>query len=61
VIENAKFEMPNLPKGAFDKITKLEMRLYNFGKDQRRTGRTSQDDFSDCLKRFAANKKIIEE
>jgi len=52
-LEIGKFEFRVLPSGAFDKLTDLEKRLNNFGKDKRRTGRTSHDDLEDCLKRFA--------
>ena len=52
-VEIAKFEFNHLPAGAFDKLSEMEKRLEKSGKDQRRIGRTSQDDFFDCLKRFA--------
>lgn len=35
-----------------DKLNELEERLTEFGKDKRRTGRTSQDDWWDLIKRF---------
>ena len=38
--------------GLFSKLEKLEVKLENFGKDNRRRGRTTQDSFTDCLKRF---------
>jgi hypothetical protein len=38
--------------GLFDSLEKLELKLEKFGKDKRRTGRTSMDDFSDLLKRL---------
>jgi hypothetical protein len=37
-----------------DRLNDLELRLEKFGKDQRRTGRTSQNDWSDLIKRFAS-------
>jgi len=37
-----------------DKLNDLEERLEEFGKDKRRTGRTSQNDWSDLIKRFAS-------
>lgn len=37
-----------------DKLNELEDRLEEFGKDKRRTGRTSQNDWSDLIKRFAS-------
>lgn len=40
-------------EGLFEKLIALELRLDNEGKDRRRTGRKSQDDFDDVLKRFA--------
>ena len=40
--------------GLTSKINSLEMKLENFGKDKRRIGRTSQDDWSDLMKRFAS-------
>ena len=39
----------------FEALEVLEKKLDYFGKDRRRIGRTSQDDFSDLLKRFAAD------
>lgn len=42
-----------VPEGLFNKLEDLENRLENLGKDKRRTGRTSQDDFNDLLKRFS--------
>jgi hypothetical protein len=52
-MEIAKYEFNHLPDGAFSKLSALEKKLEIFGKDQRRTGRTTQDDYSDCLKRFS--------
>ena len=40
--------------GLFSKLENLEVKLENFGKDKRRTGRTSQNDWSDLMKRFAS-------
>lgn len=51
----AKHELNTLSFKVFDKFTELENNLEVFGKDKRRTGRTSQDDFNDCLKRFASS------
>ena len=39
--------------GLFNNLEDLELRLANFGKDKRRNGRTSQNDWQDLLKRFA--------
>lgn len=41
-----------LASEAFRKLTSLEEKLEEFGKDKRRTGRTSQDDWSDLMRRF---------
>jgi hypothetical protein len=37
----------------FESMEKLEMRLDQFGKDKRRTGRTSQNGWGDLLKRYS--------
>lgn len=37
----------------FNKLIDLQHKLETFGDDKRRQGRTSQDDFSDLLKRFS--------
>jgi uncharacterized coiled-coil DUF342 family protein len=42
--------IPNL----MTKLEELTEKLSDYGKDQRRTGRTSQDYWTDMLKRFAA-------
>ena len=55
-IEIAKFEWHNLPDGGFKKLEELEARLYSAGKDKRRTGRTSQDDWCDLIKRYVKAK-----
>ncbi len=52
-MEMAKYDLNILALGVFDKLEQLEDRLNEFGKDKRRTGRTSMDDFHDCMKRFA--------
>ena len=39
--------------GLFSKLNSLEVKLDDFGKDKRRNGRTSQNDWSDLMKRFA--------
>ena len=61
-LAEAKYELlPSINKETDLKVitalTKLEERLLEEGKDQRRTGRTSLDDFSDCLKRFVKRKE----
>lgn len=52
----AKYELVTLSFKVFDKMGELQNKLEDFSKDKRRTGRTSQDDFNDCLKRFAKSK-----
>lgn len=37
----------------FNKLVNLQNKLEMFGDDKRRHGRTSQDDFTDLLKRFS--------
>lgn len=37
---------------------KLEKKLSDFSDDKRRTGRTSQNDFTDILKRFVARANL---
>lgn len=53
------FEIMNKYKidGLFDSLTDLTKKLEDFGNDKRRTGRTSQNDYSDLIKRYA-NKNI---
>ena len=55
-ISEHKYEICNdAPRSLnlIDALTKLEQKLNKFGKDNRRIGRTSQDDWSDLLKRFS--------
>ncbi len=42
--------------GSFDA---LESALIRYGKDKRRTGRTSQNSFTDMLKRFCLKRKNV--
>lgn len=51
-ISVAKHEWATLPNGGFAALGALEKRLETFGKDKRRNGRTTQDSWNDCLKRF---------
>lgn len=44
----------NLGISSMDSFTDLEKRLSDFSNDKRRTGRTSQNSFTDILKRFVA-------
>jgi hypothetical protein len=55
----AKYNLNNRHSvpGLIDALTTLENKLFEAGKDQRRTGRTSLNDFTDCLKRFVKNNK----
>lgn len=56
VLEEEKFNLidkhNSMRSELYYKLTELEEKLEKFGKDQRRTGRTSINDFTDCLKRF---------
>ena len=45
--------------GLFDNLVKLENKLESYSKDSRRFGRTSQNDWSDVLKRFSKKKYEI--
>lgn len=56
-LQIAKFEFNTLSFGVFDKLSDLENRLESFGKDKRRSGRRSMNDFNDCMKRFSRSKK----
>jgi len=56
ILNDAKYEFVNENKrcGLFDALENLQIRLKKTSKDTRRNGRTSQDDFNDCVKRFIA-------
>jgi hypothetical protein len=56
-LEIAKYEWHNLPEGGFKKLEELEESLNTFGDDKRRKGRTSQNDWSDLLKRYTNQTK----
>jgi hypothetical protein len=43
--------------GVFNKLYDLQYKLELFGDDKRRLGRTSQDNFNDCLIRFTKTTK----
>lgn len=62
MVREQKFEVNQYKviPGLMDKLTHLEKRLIAFGEDSRRTGRTSQDSFTDCLERYT-NKKVNNE
>lgn len=67
-IKDAKYGINDEFKGSstndrhnlFNALENLEDRLLKFAADMRRTGRTSQNWFSDCIKRFvkAYNQRI---
>jgi hypothetical protein len=48
VVENPHYK----ELGVFDKIFDLQYKLEMFGDDKRRNGRTTQDNFNDCIIRF---------
>lgn len=59
-LSEAKYEMVREKSDSLQLIkalNDLEERLLEAGRDQRRTGRTSMDDFSDCLKRYSTPKQ----
>lgn len=43
----------------FQALSNLEVRLEEFGKDKRRNGRTSMDNFTDLLKRYAKKHSAV--
>jgi hypothetical protein len=53
VVENPHYK----ELGVFDKLFDLQYRLEMFGDDKRRNGRTSQDNFHDCIIRFTKTTK----
>lgn len=54
-LDEYKFNVVNEFKmlDLFNKLHDLQYKLEMFGDDKRRHGRTTQDDFSDLLKRFS--------
>jgi hypothetical protein len=55
-ISDYKYQIvDDAPRGLnlINPLTELEDKLNEFGKDNRRRGRTSQNDWSDLLKRFS--------
>ena len=56
-LDEAKYEMNNAVGSSdfpvFEALTKLQERLAEFGKDERRMGRTSQNSYHDILKRYS--------
>ena len=53
VVENPHYK----ELGVFDKLFDLQYRLEMFGDDKRRNGRTTQDNFHDCIIRFTKTTK----
>jgi hypothetical protein len=53
VVENPHYK----ELGVFDKLFDLQYKLEMFGDDKRRLGRTSQDNFNDCIIRFTKTTK----
>jgi hypothetical protein len=53
-LSNFKYDLKETQniQNLFDKLTQLEEKLENYAKDKRRTGRTSQDSWTDLLKRI---------
>jgi hypothetical protein len=43
--------------GVFEKLHDLQYKLEMFGDDKRRNGRTTQDNFHDCIIRFTKTTK----
>jgi len=43
--------------GVFDKLFDLQYKLEMFGDDKRRNGRTTEDNFHDCIIRFTKTTK----
>lgn len=56
-LSTAKYELNHKCKGSIYKLEELEERLYQYGKDKRRTGRTSFDNFYDCIERYCKRNK----
>ena len=56
-LDEAKYEMNNTvgspDSSIFQALTKLQERLADFAKDERRVGRTSQNSYHDILKRYS--------
>jgi hypothetical protein len=53
VVENPHYK----ELGVFDKLFDLQYKLEMFGDDKRRNGRTTQDNFHDCIIRFTKTTK----
>lgn len=59
ILADAKYDLAEKKhiENLFDALTDLENRLEESGKDKRRYGRRTLNDFSDCLKRIAKKNK----
>ena len=65
LMEEHKFDLLKLSrdenKDLIDKLDELQERLWKYGKDMRRQGRTSINGFNDCLKRYKTTTKITKD
>jgi hypothetical protein len=56
ILDDGKFDFVQssrkIPNGTFEVLQKLELKLDEASRDKRREGRTSQNDFSDLIKRM---------
>jgi hypothetical protein len=56
ILDNGKYDfiqsLRKIPNGTFEVFRKLELKLDVASRDKRREGRTSQNDFSDLIKRM---------
>jgi hypothetical protein len=51
-LEVYKYEHVNLTFNWYEMLTSLENKLQTYSKDNRRTGRTTHNDYLDCAKRL---------
>jgi hypothetical protein len=58
-MEVAKYEMLTTSFNVYTSLEHLQNRLEEAGKDKRRRGRTTQNDWNDLLKRFIKKTKNI--
>lgn len=57
LMEEGKYELvPLTSEPVLKKLNALQLRLEEYGKDNRRNGRKTLNNFSDCLTRFATKK-----
>jgi hypothetical protein len=56
ILDNGKYDFiqssSKIPNGTLEVLYKLELKLDEASRDKRREGRTSQNDFSDLIKRM---------